>query len=79
MTQTAISQTIWEEVGADGQGVDRWESGPIRLHCVFRFEMEHLLALTGFEIEAVYGDFLRTALTDKSTEMVWLAGKPRNR
>lgn len=78
-TQTAISQTVWEEVGADGHVIDRWESGPIRLHCVFRFEMEHLLALTGFEIEAVYGDFLRAALTDKSTEMVWLARKPRNR
>jgi SAM-dependent methyltransferase len=72
-TQTALAQTVWEEINADGEVADRWESGPIRLHCVFRFEMEHLLALTGFEVEAVYGDFFRQELSDESTEMIWVA------
>lgn len=73
-TQTAISQTTWEEIGPDGQVIDRWDSGPLRLHCLFPFEMAHLLARTGFESEAVYGNFYREALTDSASEMIWLAG-----
>jgi ubiquinone/menaquinone biosynthesis C-methylase UbiE len=77
-TQTAISQTAWEEIEADGQVVDRWQTNPIRLHCVFRFEMEHLLARVGFAVEGVYGDFFRQTLRDESSEMVWVArsGQP---
>ena len=72
-TQTAIAQTAWEEVDTDGQVIDRWRSKPVRLHCVFRFEMEHLFARTGFEVEALYGDFCREALRDESTDMIWVA------
>ncbi len=72
-SQTAICQTAWEEVDADGQVLNRWQTEPIRLHCVFRFEMEHLLARVGFAIEAVYGDFFRHPLEDKSSEMIWVA------
>jgi len=72
-TQTATVQMVWEKVGADGRVVDRRETGPIRLHCVFRFEMEHLLARVGFAVEAVYGDFFRQELRDESSEMIWVA------
>jgi len=72
-TQTAISHKVWEEIGKDGQVADRLDQGPIRLHVVFRFEMEHLLARAGFAVEAVYGDFFRQELRDDSSEMVWLA------
>jgi ubiquinone/menaquinone biosynthesis C-methylase UbiE len=72
-TQTAISQTVWEGVNDKGEVVDRWESGPLRFHCYFPFEMEHLLARAGFEVEAVYGDFSRHELQDDSSEMVWVA------
>jgi SAM-dependent methyltransferase len=72
-TQTAIVQTVWEEVGPDGFVVDRWETGPVRLHCVFRFEMEHLLARAGFAVEALYGDFFRQGLEEESSEMIWVA------
>lgn len=75
-TQTASTVTVWGEIGTDGKVVDRWERGPIRLHCVFRFEMEHLLARVGFEVEALYGDFFRGELRDESTEMLWVV---RNR
>jgi SAM-dependent methyltransferase len=71
-TQTAVSQARWEEIGADGQVVGRWESGPVRLHCVFRFEIEHLLARAGFAIDAIYGDFHRGPLLDASSEMIWV-------
>jgi ubiquinone/menaquinone biosynthesis C-methylase UbiE len=74
-TQTAIAQTVWEEVDEEGNVFNRWDSGPIRLHCVFRFEMEHLLALAGFKVEALYGSFFREPLTDKSDGMIWIAKK----
>jgi SAM-dependent methyltransferase len=77
-TQTAIAQTVWEEINEEGNITDRWESGPIRLHCVFRFEMEHLLALTGFIVEEIYGNFLREQLTDNSREMIWVATKSKS-
>jgi SAM-dependent methyltransferase len=74
-TQTAIVQTIWEELDEHGGVTEHWESGSIRLHCVFRFEMEHLLALTGFEVKALYGNFLRDPLTDTSDGMIWVVKK----
>jgi hypothetical protein len=72
-TQTATVTLQWEALGADGDIVERWELGPMALHCVFRFEMEHLLERVGFSIQAVYGDFFRHELADDSKEMLWLA------
>ncbi len=72
-TQTASLTTVWEEIGVDGTVVGRWQRGPVPLHCVFRFEMEHLLARAGFEVTALYGDFGRGELTDESSEMIWVA------
>jgi ubiquinone/menaquinone biosynthesis C-methylase UbiE len=74
-TQTAIEQTVWEEMDADGQVVNRVERRPIRLHCVFRFEMEHLLARVGLEVEAVYGNFFQQEFQDDSSDMIWIARK----
>jgi SAM-dependent methyltransferase len=74
-TQTAVVETVWEEISPDGHVVDCWETGPVRLHCVFRFEMEHLLGRTGFAVEAVYGDFFRRELEEGSPEMIWVARK----
>ena len=74
-TQTAVVETVWEEVGPDGLVVDRWETGLVRLHCLFRFEMEHLLGRIGFAVEAVYGDFFRRELEEESPEMIWVARK----
>jgi ubiquinone/menaquinone biosynthesis C-methylase UbiE len=72
-TQMASVVTVWEETDADGKVVDYWQRGPIALHCVFRFEMEHLLARVGLTVEGLYGDFLQGGLEDDSTEMVWVA------
>ncbi len=74
-TQTATAVTVWEELGAGGEVVGRWQMEPVHLHCLFRFEMAHLLARVGLEVEALYGDFQRGPLTDESREMVWLARK----
>jgi SAM-dependent methyltransferase len=75
-SQTATKQTVWEEIGVDGKPIRRWETGAIPLHCVFRFEMEHLLKRVGFEVENVYGDFYRQELQDDSPHMIWLARRP---
>ncbi len=48
-TQTASAITAWEIIGEDGAVKERKEAVKKRLHCVFRFEMEHLLARTGFK------------------------------
>ena len=45
----------------------------IRLRWVYRYEMEHLLARSGFEVEALYGDFERHPFGVTSTELVWVA------
>jgi SAM-dependent methyltransferase len=75
-TQTATIRLRWEAYGEDGSLVDRWELDPMRLHCVFRFEMEHLLRGAGFSIEAVYGDFFKSELCDDSGQMIWVARNP---
>ena len=77
LTQTAISHKVWETLGEGGQVVDRLDRGSIQLHVVFHLEMEHLLARTGFVVEAVYGDFYGRELRDNSSEMVWLARSPQ--
>ncbi len=45
------------------------------LRYTFRYEMQHLLELSGFTVEATYGDFDGGPVTDDSDDMVWLAKK----
>jgi len=71
-TQTASAVDVWEFLGEDGKLIERKESLPKRLHCVFPFEMEHLLARAGFEVEALYGDFFRHELQNTSPDMIWI-------
>jgi ubiquinone/menaquinone biosynthesis C-methylase UbiE len=73
-TQTAVSRVVWEAIDGGGELVERWESGPLRFHCVFPFEMDHLLKRAGYVVRSVYGDFFRGKLRDASSEMVWVAG-----
>lgn len=39
----------------------------------FRYEVEHLLARCGFQVEETFGDFDRSALRDQSPEMIFVA------
>jgi SAM-dependent methyltransferase len=75
-TQTATSLTRWQVLDGAGQSLDQWEVGPVRFHCFFRFEMQHLLHRAGFQVEATYGDFHCGELNDASTDMIWLARLP---
>lgn len=47
---------------------------PIFYRYLYRYEMQHLLELCGFEVEALYGDFRRNPL-HHGTEQVWVARK----
>ncbi len=41
----------------------------------FRYEMQHLLSVCGFNVEAVYGDFDGGPVDDDSDDLVWVARK----
>ncbi len=71
----SIEETRIEEELDDRSAVISRVYRDLRLRYVFRYEMEHLLALTGFEIEALYGWFDMRPFTDDSSEMVWVARK----
>jgi SAM-dependent methyltransferase len=77
-TQTATIRSSWEEMGENGNVIQVYEMEPKRLHCVFRFEMEHLLKRTGFSIASVYGDFFKNELCDTSSDMIWVARNLEN-
>lgn len=72
-TQTATVRLRWEEIAPSGEVVDRWQYPPLPLHCVFPFEMQHLLALGGYQVEALYGDFNCGEFGEVSPEMIWVA------
>jgi len=44
------------------------------LRYFFRYEVEHLLARCGFQLEATYGNFEGLPLQDDSPEMIFVAG-----
>jgi SAM-dependent methyltransferase len=77
-TQTAISQTRWEELDKNGDVVESRDTEPTRLHCLFRFEVEHLMARVGLEVRATYGDFFGHPLDDDSSQMIWVARRPED-
>lgn len=72
-TQNATVRVNWEELNENGDPIQIWKMEPKRLHCIFSFEMEHLLRRVGFSVEAVYGDFFKGEYTDKSEQMIWVA------
>ena len=71
-TQNASVSRKLEELDDHEKVVQIWEMEPMPLHCIFRFEMEHLLSREGFCIEAVYGDFLKNELANESEDMIWI-------
>jgi SAM-dependent methyltransferase len=66
-------ELIYHLTGPDGETERVVHAFPFRYY--FRYELEHLLARTGFVPVAVYGGFDKSAMTDDSTEMVFVAQK----
>ena len=64
-----------EEVGPGGELV-RTHFRDLTLTWIHPRELEHLLWRAGFELEALYGDFEGTPLSEGGAEMVWVA-RPR--
>lgn len=67
---------LWrvEEIDAEGrQASQRYVD--LHLRWLYRFEVEHLLALAGFRVEHLYGWFDGDPFGDKSPEMIWVARK----
>ena len=71
-SQVNSARTIMEEVDADGEVVRRLYRD-YRLRYVHRYEAQHLLELSGFRVEALYGDFDYRPFDETSAEMVWVA------
>ena len=60
----------------EGKKLVETTEGRLRVRMIHRFEMEHLLARSGFEIDDLYGDFDERPLTEGCMEMIWVARKP---
>ncbi len=72
-TQTATCQTRWEEMDENGAVIRTVIRDPVPMHAIFPVEVEHMLARVGLSVEAVYGDFFRNPLNEKSPGMIWMA------
>jgi len=64
---------VYEEVNQAGKVVGKSYS-LLSLRYVYRYEMQYLLELCGFEVEALYGDFHRGPFR-YGGEQVWVAQK----
>jgi SAM-dependent methyltransferase len=68
-----LQSFIFQERAAAGRVGARLYA-PLMLRWVYRYEMQHLLELAGFRIEALYGDFRRGPFRHGG-EQVWIARK----
>ena len=60
----------------DGDRVVDTTEAELHVRMVYRYEMEHLLARAGFEVESLYVDFDERPLDESCSEMIWVARKP---
>jgi SAM-dependent methyltransferase len=61
----------WEVEGADGR-IEHTKT-EFEMRWFYRFELEHILARAGLEVEALHGGFDRSPLGDESPEMIFVA------
>jgi ubiquinone/menaquinone biosynthesis C-methylase UbiE len=69
--QMLEDERIFEEVDGEGKMVSRTYN-LLTLRFIYRYEMQHLLELCGFQVEALYGDFQRGPFR-AGGEQVWVA------
>ena len=62
---------IFEELDDEGRVISKIYS-PLTLRYVYRYEMQYLLELCGYKIEALYGDFQRGPFRH-GDEQIWVA------
>jgi SAM-dependent methyltransferase len=61
---------VHEELDDEGRVISKTYA-PLTLRYVYRYEMQHLLELCGYKIEALYGDF-RRGLFRYGGEQIWV-------
>jgi len=69
--QTIREDFVFEEVDGSGRAACRYHSS-LTLRYVYRYEMQYMLELCGFEVEALYGNFQRGPFR-YGGEQVWVA------
>jgi len=72
-SQTVEQYFIFEELDDEGKVISKTYS-PISLRYIYRYEMQYLLELCGYKIEALYGDFQRGPFRH-GNEQIWIARK----
>ena len=77
LNQTNEQYFIFEELDDAGKVISKTYS-LINLRFVYRYEMQHLLELCGYRIEALYGDFQRGPF-QYGGEQIWIACKSNSR
>ena len=75
--QTVEEYRFFEELDAEGRVVSTTVT-PLFIRYAYRYEMQHLLELCGFEVEALHGDFRRGPFRH-GKEQVWVARKTKRR
>lgn len=71
-SQVCREVRTFERLDASGRVVERHHY-TTALRWIFRWEMVHLLARTGFAVEALYGGFQREPPRARGGELVWIA------
>jgi SAM-dependent methyltransferase len=66
-------ELIYYVTHPDGRKERLVQSFPMRYY--YRYEMEHLLELCGFKVVDMFGGFDKSAYTNDSSEMIFVAGK----
>lgn len=70
--QRIVEERLFERLDGEGRVVER-RYRTLTLRWIYRWEMEHLLARAGFEVEALYGGFQKEPFTEMGQDLVWIA------
>ncbi len=70
--QRIEEERLFERLDEEGRVVER-RYRTLTLRWIYRWEMEHLLARAGFEVEALYGGFQKEPFTEMGQDLVWIA------
>ena len=73
--QRQITHGFTEALDDDGIVVRRTYGQPMNSRYLHRYETEHLLARAGFEVEALFGDYAKSAFRGSSPDMIWVSQK----
>ncbi len=67
---------VIDVLSSDGRVSDSFYRD-FQMRYIFRYELQYLIELAGFEFENLYGDFQRTPFDEESSEQVWVVRSPQ--